>query len=178
MEYTFYKISHPTNSYVYVGCTRNFTRRKFEHKNNCITKGYKIYTTIQEHGGWTEWTMSPIEIGVYESKRLAECRETELIKEQEHRLNSIVSVRTEDEKKENEKQYYIENKEVIAEKKKQYYIEHREEQLKKQKQYYIEHREKSKQTYTCECGSILTNDSKSRHMKSLKHQKLISIHTI
>jgi hypothetical protein len=49
-----------------------------------------------------------------------------------------------DEKKDYNKQYYIENRDEIKDQNKQYYIENREEIIEKQKQYRIENREELK----------------------------------
>jgi hypothetical protein len=44
----------------YVGHTTNFVKRKYRHKERCNTMDCKIYQIIREHGGWDNWTMTPI----------------------------------------------------------------------------------------------------------------------
>jgi hypothetical protein len=51
----------------YVGHTTNFVQRKYAHKNNCSndkSSNYKckLYKTIRDHGGWSNWKMEIIKI--------------------------------------------------------------------------------------------------------------------
>ena len=75
------------------------------------------------------------------------------------------------------KEYHEANKEVIAGKQKEYYEANREEKLQKFKKYYEATKEKiaekGKIKITCECGTILSNFSKSKHLKSKKHKDYI-----
>jgi hypothetical protein len=62
---------------VYVGHTTDFVKRKYAHCKssadpNCTNK---LYTTIREHGGWSNWTMKII--GYFDCKNLTEAREKE-----------------------------------------------------------------------------------------------------
>ena len=66
--YTIYQIKCKTveNEYIYVGSTKNFTRRKSGHKYSCNTETNQrhnllVYTTIRANGGWDNWSMIPIE---------------------------------------------------------------------------------------------------------------------
>ena len=59
-----YKITckDPEIKDVYVGHTTNFVQRKHAHKNGCInpkSSNYdcKLYNTIRDKGGWTNWRM-------------------------------------------------------------------------------------------------------------------------
>lgn len=65
---------------VYVGHTTNFTKRKYQHKFCCsnLNNTLKIYNTIRNYGGWTNWDM--IEIAKYNCKDKTEA----CIKEQYH----------------------------------------------------------------------------------------------
>lgn len=64
-----YKIccKNPDESpFVYVGSTTNFINRKYAHKKSCNNvkdKSYhfKVYQTIRENGGWTNWNMLMLE---------------------------------------------------------------------------------------------------------------------
>jgi len=80
-----YKITcnDETVDYTYVGHTTDFGNRKYGHKMSCSNEksssyNIKLYKTIREHGGWSNWTMS--EIACYNCKDATEAR----IKEQEH----------------------------------------------------------------------------------------------
>ena len=91
-----YKISCKDNNVtdLYVGHTTNFVQRKHAHKqgcNNAKSANYscKLYNTIRQHGGWSNWTMEII--AFYNCVDLSDARK----KEQEHfillnaTLNSI-----------------------------------------------------------------------------------------
>lgn len=80
-------------------------------------------------------------------------------------------------RKEYNKQYKDINKEKVNEQKLKSYFNHRNENILKMKEYYEKNKEKRKEydrnraklKYACECGSELTINKKSRHMKSKKH---------
>ena len=91
-----YKITcnDETVDYTYVGHTTDFGNRKYQHKMLCTNEKsssyhIKLYKTIREYGGWSNWSMS--EIACYNCKNATEAR----IKEQEHyelvkaNLNSV-----------------------------------------------------------------------------------------
>lgn len=51
---------------IYVGHTTNFIRRKANHKYDCNNPNskpynFKIYLTIRENGGWSNWEMIEVE---------------------------------------------------------------------------------------------------------------------
>jgi len=92
------------------------------------------------------------------------------------------------------KEYYQDNKEKILQKTKEYYQDNKEEKLKYIAKYYQDNKEsrktyakeiynnnktkileKNKIKYTCECGTTLRKVDKSRHEKSKKHKKFISL---
>ena len=102
------------------------------------------------------------------------------IKERRHIYN--------EQNKEKRKQYYNVNKEMITRKAKQYYNNNREKKREygkiyyennkeKRIQYYHDNKEKfeiiRKQKYTCLCGIELRISSRSRHMKTKKHNNMI-----
>ena len=87
----------------YVGHTTDFVKRKYAHKHtttNVKSDSYnlKLYVTIRENGGWSNWRMEIV--GFYNCLDLHEAK----IKEQEHfvvlnaNLNSIEPVPTRNEK--------------------------------------------------------------------------------
>ena len=71
-------------------------------------------------------------------------------------INKYVAGRT-------DKEYYIDNKEIISEQNK-IYRENNKEIISEQK----------KEKYDCECGGKYTRGHKARHIKSDKHQAFIS----
>jgi len=135
----------------YVGHTTNWIKRKSEHKTNCNNQNNKEYNKnkykfIRENGGWDNWTM--IEIKKYPCKDNNEAcaEERRYYEELNANLNSRRPFRTEDEKKDYDK-----------------------EQKQKHK---IKRYEKASQKIECECGSIIRRSDISTHKKSKKHQKL------
>ena len=79
---------------------------------------------------------------------------------------------------EHSKQHYEINKQSILEQRKQYYETNKQSVLERQKQYNETNkqviRERIKQTYTCECGKLLTIRKKTRHIITTKHLQLIN----
>jgi hypothetical protein len=59
---------------IYVGHTTNFIQRKYSHKigSNDLKNKLKIYDTIRNNGGWSNWDM--IEIAKYNCKDITEAR--------------------------------------------------------------------------------------------------------
>ena len=165
-DYVIYKIicNDENIKDCYVGSTSNFKVRKWDHAKNCNGNivNYKIYETIRENGGWTNWTMIP----VAEHKELTSIQAR--IKEEEYRvnlnaqLNSKAAYRSEEETRQLEnvqsKKYYEANKEQLLEQKKQwrennpekmnaYYIKRNQSEERKayMKEYNKQYREKLKQ---------------------------------
>jgi len=133
-DYVIYKIicNDENIKDCYVGSTSNFKVRKNRHKNDCNGNcvKYKVYETIRENGGWTNWTMVPI--AEHKELTIIQAR----IKEEEQRvllnanLNSLVAYRSVEKIKELEKiknkNYYKANKEQLLEQKKQWREAHPE----------------------------------------------------
>jgi hypothetical protein len=182
----------------YVGSSTEFTKRKYQHKNDTInekSKGYnrKIYQTIRENGGWENWSMIMIEEYPCENKRQLEMREEQIRVERKASLNQIKAFISEKEKNDYRKiynpLYYEKNREKCLEQKKEYYknnIEqikiYREENQEiikiKSKEYETKNKEKrnakKKIKINCVCGSIICTDKKNRHEKSQKHLDFIN----
>jgi hypothetical protein len=153
-QYVMYKITcEDVPDYLYIGCTVNFRQRKCVYKSICTKEtltGYnrKLYKTIRDHGGWENWTMSPIETYECETKIEAHMRETELMSIHTSNLNSVVSYRSEEDNKERckeyQQQYREDNKERIKEYKFQYrkdnkeIIKERNNQFRKDNKAYFE----------------------------------------
>lgn len=74
------------------------------------------------------------------------------------------------------------NKEHLKEIKKKYYENNKEKNKEKVKEYRENNKEKIKEKkqekFTCECGGCYTNQHKSRHLKTQKHQNYLSTQTI
>ena len=152
-DYVIYKIicNDENIKDCYVGSTSNFKVRKWDHAKNCNGNivNYKIYETIRENGGWTNWTMIP----VAEHKELTSIQAR--IKEEEYRvnlnaqLNSKAAYRSEEETRQLEnvqsKKYYEANKEQLSEQRKQFYQENKEELKERSKKWRENNPEKTKE---------------------------------
>ena len=79
-----------------------------------------------------------------------------------------------DEHKEQQKEYHKtyreNNKEKVAETKKKCYENKKEEYLQNKRDYY----QRKKEKHLCECGSMVSEFEKSRHLKSQKHQAYLN----
>jgi len=202
-----YKIEHFENeSLVYVGHTTNFTKRKGEHKSSCKNENgkkfnLKLYQMIRCNGDWDCFKMIEVEKYPCKDKREAERRENEVMKDLKASMNTMKSFRTEEERKEKDKQYYETNKdyykeyretnkEKIQEYKKEYYETNKEkiqeykkeynetnkEKIKeKEKQYREDNKHKINEKITCKCGTVVLKRDLKRHEKTKKHTDLINL---
>jgi len=137
---------------IYVGSTTDFTIRKYNHKscsNNENGKLYnmKIYQTINDNGGWDNWTMIEIEKYPCKNKREAEEREEYWRRHFNAKLNTIKAYTTVEERLESEK--YTQ---------KIRYERNRLNILKK-----------LSQRVPCECGSYVPKYNLSTHRKTKRH---------
>ena len=125
----------------YIGSTTNFSKRKGQHKANCNMETaehhhYKVYQTIRDNGGWTNWKMKPLEEFPCENKTQQMIREQHWIDQLKPELNCRASY-LEGTKLEKWKAYREANKDKIKEYK--------------------------SVKYTCECGSVICFCDKARH---------------
>ena len=160
--YIMYKITcNDDENLIYIGSTKNFRCRKNSHKSNSINinsdkYNLKVYETIRNNGGWVNFTMKPIEMYYADSKIKARIRETELMDVFNSNLNACKSYIGDEEKKENFKIYYKNNKDHIN--------EYRNE-------YYITNKETINEKHICECGSVIIKRTLNKHLQTKKHQK-------
>ena len=93
--YIFYEIvcNDPNIKENYVGQTKNFRSRKYQHKSNCNHMKRedgtqrKIYDFINKNGGWNNWTMRPLEERTCITHTRALIREQYWINEKKAALN-------------------------------------------------------------------------------------------
>jgi len=147
-EYIFYKISciDKNIDYSYIGSTKNFRRRKCEHKNVCTNEAskkynYQLYQTIRENGGFDNWTMSPIGKGIFENRLDALIEEQNYINYNNTTLNTNRTFNTIEDYHNYHKQYRYDNYEHIKESNKLYYETHKDEIKELNKKYRETHRE-------------------------------------
>jgi t-SNARE complex subunit (syntaxin) len=179
----------------YIGSTKDFNIRKNKHKSNCYNKNEKhyninLYQFIRANGGWDNFEM--VEICKCDTDKLRETEQyhIDFIKPS---LNEVRAFGIDYERrKENCKDYYERNRDVIRKYKKDYreknrdkiveknrkwYNDNKDELLKKYKEYRENNKDKIKERQktklTCECGTIYTTTNKARHFKSNKHKNYI-----
>ncbi len=93
--YIIYEIvcNDPEIKDIYIGQTKNYRVRKNAHKTCCKNtfrkdkSQRKVYEFINNHGGWNNWTMRPIETIEYERHIDALIRVQYWIKEKNATLN-------------------------------------------------------------------------------------------
>ena len=190
--------------YNYVGSTKNFRARKCKHKNACnketdINHHLNVYKYIRENGGWDNWVIRPLEEFKCETTIQSRIREQFWIDSKNAKLNMFKAYISEEQRKIQDQQYDLNNKDHIKARKQKYYIDNAE-QLK---QYYEDNKQhikeikamryqsnkaqfcedakqyrlnNPKQTSrkTCECGTNFYEYLESQHRKSKKHQKFIN----
>ena len=158
----------------YYGHTCAFRERKRNHKSRCTNENIKGYNTdkykiIRDNGGWYNWEMVPIEELKNCSFVNAKIREQYHIDLNKSDMNKYKAHRTEEQRIDYNKDYYIENKDKILEK----YLENRDTILEKKKEYHLENRDKILEKKTCDCGKTFTQNNKARHERSKFHCQFI-----
>jgi len=158
----------------YVGSTTDFTNRKRCHKSCCNNENvkeynFKLYQTIREKGGWDLWQMIPLE-------EYTECQTPiqARIREEEWRIKLKAQLNTKKCFGAEIKEYYQEHKEELNAKHSQYYQEHKEQISEKNIRWYQKHKEELNAKCDCECGGKYSNQYKSRHEKTKKHQNYLA----
>jgi hypothetical protein len=183
------------NANIYIGSTTDFTRRKNSHKSNCYNEkqqnyNNKKYQYIRENGGWDCFDMIEVEKYPCNDKREAEAREEYWRSQFNAKLNAIRAYTTDEQKKEEMKEYKEQNKVKIKEQVKEYREEHKEiialyykkkyeANKEKMKEYNKEKYERNKdklsqqksQKITCICGCITTKGHLAQHKKTQNHIK-------
>ena len=156
-SYIFYKITcEDCPEYIYIGSTKSFRSRKYQHKSNTNKMNNKLYNKIRENGGWDNWSMNIIDEGNDLTLTEARIKEEELRIKYNGNLNSNKAHRTEEYKKENYennkektreyyKEYYQNNKEKAREHYKEYNKNNKDKIKEKQKEYQKNNKEKARE---------------------------------
>lgn len=149
----------------YIGSSTNWINRKNSHKNDCNnvklkTYNQKKYVFIRENGGFDNWEMILIHNYPCNTSQELKMEEERVRCEYHNNINSYRAYRTEEEKKEYDrqtskkyridnveqlKQYRIDNKDKIKENHKQYYNNNKDKRLKYHKHYYNNNKDKLKE---------------------------------
>jgi len=151
MEYIIYKIvcNDLEVKEIYVGSTRQFTKRKCRHKHNCNNencKSYnqKVYQTIRNNGGWQNWTMVKIEDRVCETTLDARRIEREWFEKLNADMNMQYPQRNHEEVQAYQKEYREINREHNKEYQKEYHKNNFDQNREQRKVYMKEYREINK----------------------------------
>jgi hypothetical protein len=148
--------------YIYVGHTTSFKDRKREHKSRATKLcSFPLYQKINENGGWNNWDMIEIEKFPCNDANEARARERYWFEELKATLNARSPTLNIEKDKARAKKYLAEYNRNLS-----------QEQRQKKTEY---NNEWKKQLYTCECGTIVKNGCKYKHLKTDKHIKKIEI---
>ena len=136
-NYTFYKIVCLDNSVElrYVGSTADFNKRKSTHKHDCNNEkrpayNTKVYTSIRDNGGWSNFKM--IEIGkqdqltLRQAEQIEEKYRVELNADMNGRRCFLTEEEKQEQKKECNKEWRENNKEQHKENNKEWYKKNKE----------------------------------------------------
>jgi hypothetical protein len=166
------------NANIYIGSTTDFTRRKTAHKTTCNnekSKSYNLkkYQYIRGNGGWDNWIMVEIEKHPCNDGNEARAREEYWRSHFNAQLNSVRAFITDEQKKEEMKEYNEQHKDKILEQKKEYYETHKSKIIEQVKERYEANKEKileyHKTKVACECGCIVRKGGLAEHRQSQKH---------
>ena len=128
---------------IYIGGTKNFNRRRSEHKSCCNNENRKeynqyVYQFIRANGGFNNWRMIQLEVVNYETKRDLEAHERRWIELLKPKLNKQIPTRT-------KKEWREDNKDKINERMQVYQQNNKEKIKDKTKVYKQNNKEKIKQ---------------------------------
>ena len=133
---------------LYVGSTTDFVNRKNKHKSSCKLQPFKIYQSIEEHGGWENWSMLEIEKFSCKDGNEARARERYWLVQLEATLNTILPIATHEETEVKRKEYSVKYREEHVDEIKKYhaenYIKNKEKIDERNAKYREENKEKVK----------------------------------
>jgi hypothetical protein len=150
----------------YVGSTTEFTKRKHMHKSRCCNSeceghNFKVYEFIRENGGWSNWSMIPVEQFEQCKNNLDKLqRERYWIEQLNAKLNMVLpGALIEVGKSEYNKEYSQKNRENMTE---------------YQRKYVEKNKDKFYAKHECACGGKYVFVNKSRHDKTKKHEDFVA----
>jgi hypothetical protein len=162
----------PTINEIYIGSTADYENRCIKHRHDCYnvnSNNYscKVYNYIRANGGFGNFTIDVIEHYPCVNKTAMRIREQYWINEYKPTLNTNRAYRTDEELKEDIKQYRTNNKDYFN----QYNNQYRTTNLEYFKQYRTANKEqlrsKAKQVIQCShCDKTYTKQNKTHHQKS------------
>ena len=173
-----YMIMTENSNDIYIGSTTQTLEARLEEHESRFRRGVKYYSSyeILKQGNYK---IVLIKNFACNSKIELETEETKFQKDLVC-VNNRLARMTEEEKRQYNKQYKIDNKEKIKQQRKQYRIDNKESikqyniaNIEKIKQYRIDNKERLKhyksEKFGCVCDGKYTRGHKSKHLKSKKH---------
>jgi hypothetical protein len=153
-----YKIECHNTGKIYIGstCSKYLCQRLGKHVE-VFTKQDKRYTSREVLEGGN-YSIKLVELFPSNSKDELLKREQYYIDNTQNCVNKYKTLVTNEQRKTNSKQYYIDNKIVYQSNNKKWY-EGNKQQIN----------EKRQEKHICECGGKYTTSHKSEHLKSKKH---------
>jgi len=138
---------NPEIKEIYVGSTTNLIKRKYQHKSDCYNEKFYSYNSykyqfIRSNGGFENFHMVLIENYPCDSKQELHKRERYWLEQLDSKLNSYKPYISEEEKKEQTKEWIEKNNEQHKELVKKYQEKHKEEIKEYQKNYREKQKEK------------------------------------
>ena len=134
------KCKDPLITEFYIGSTRNFKQRGYQHKCDCKKSNYKVYQFIRSNGGWDNFDMKLIrdKLGVNNNIDLhtIEGQYQRLLKPT---LNKCIASRTRKEYLKENKEYHKEYMKEYMKKNKDKIREYKKEYSQNNKEYYKEY---------------------------------------
>jgi uncharacterized protein len=140
--YTITNISDPANRYV--GITKNFKNRMYNHKSNCKNKNQELYKYIRDCGGFQAFDCKVVDTIICTKEQIHEL-EKEYIAKYKATLNLNISDDKKLERKVWEKNnsttaYYNSRKEYFTQYQKAYRLRNRERMLEYYRDYRATHK--------------------------------------
>lgn len=181
-NYIIYKIYCDDIDDYYIGSTNSLRKRKTTHKLRATTdqgkySKAKLYKTINDNGGWNNWTMKRCGDTGTTDKKEAHRIEYYILNKLKPSLNTLF-YKTDEERKEHKKQVSVEyrkiNKELLKEKKHKYHYANKVACNKRSREYYEKNKveqlkkmnEVGKQKVNCPvCDKSVTRYNLSNHIK-------------
>jgi hypothetical protein len=187
-NYSIYKIYCEDCEEFYIGSTKSFRARKYQHKTNCNNNS-EANKKIRENGGWDNWKMICIEEcdETIITKRQAEAKEEEWRIKLKATLNSKKAFRTKEELLENDKKIYnlrteeynkfhkinkkekTKEEELIFQAQKRRREKNKDTEMLRLTKWKEENKDKLCQLIECKCGGSYQLRNKYKHIKTKTH---------
>jgi len=161
-----YKITSPSTDKIYIGSTTKTLQTRLITHNSEIKRGKGCMSKLILC--FNNAVIECIEEVEFENEKDLRIRERYHIElNRDKCVNQTIPTRT-------IKEYYIDNADKIKEKRKKYLIVNVDRYKETLKQYRIDNADRINAKIICECGGKHTYSTKSRHLKTKKHQNYIA----